>query len=298
MSRAQVFLVSVFAGIISLVFTAPVYAVDFDVEKTYESVFVIYTDDAMGSGFAIGENCIITNAHVVEDAAAVEVDSYDEQQYEATVLYIDDDLDIAVLAVADGTLKPLSVGDFSQCKTGDDIYAVGAPDYMTYTLTKGVISAKERKIGTHSYIQIDAAVNSGNSGGPLLNEAGEVIGVNSMKLTDSEGIALAIPMTAVCDFLADNGIQLTENNNVAGVLSIEDMKNESGENSDAQNQAAGVFGGGYQIVLIFLLALSLLLNIILIVILIRKRRLSKKKKADAYQPDPSERTDFEIDMME
>ncbi len=79
---------------------------------------------------------------------------------------------------------------------------------MEYTLTKGVISNKSRTIGFNQYIQIDAAINSGNSGGSLLNNAGQVIGVNSMKILDAEGIGLAIPISFVTDFMEENDMNL------------------------------------------------------------------------------------------
>ena len=95
-------------------------------------------------------------------------------------------------------------------KTGDDIYAIGAPKGMAYTLTKGGVSAKERMIGNKSYIQIDAAINEGNSGGPLLNDAGQVLGMNTLKMSDSEGIGLAIPVNRICEYLKSLGIELKD----------------------------------------------------------------------------------------
>ncbi len=100
-------------------------------------------------------------------------------------------------------------------KTGDDIYAIGAPKGMAYTLTKGSVSAKERMIGKDPCIQIDAPINQGNSGDPLLNDAGEVLGMNTMKMSDSEGIGLAIPISRICDYLSSIGIALSNSGTAA-----------------------------------------------------------------------------------
>ena len=113
------------------------------------------------------------------------------------------------MSVENAEFKPLEVGDCEKIKVGDEIYAIGAPRSLDYTLTKGVISNKSRSIGFNKYIQIDAAINSGNSGGPLLNNKGQVIGVNSMKISDAEGIALAIPITSVISFMEGNEMDLT-----------------------------------------------------------------------------------------
>lgn len=98
------------------------------------------------------------------------------------VVAMDTTIDIAVLATNETTFTPLQTAGLSELNLGDDVYAIGAPNSLSYTLTKGVISSKERKVGSQSFIQTDAAINTGNSGGPLLNDAGKVIGVNSYKI--------------------------------------------------------------------------------------------------------------------
>ena len=158
-------------------------AIGFEAEKAYESVFVIYSGNALGSGFAIGENCIVTNAHVVEDARNITVVTYGGSEHKASVLGINKHEDIAVLIVAGAEFPYLDIADLTAMKTGDDIYAVGAPKGMAYTLTKGGISAKERMIADQYYIQIDAAINEGNSGGPLLSDSGQVLGMNTLKMS-------------------------------------------------------------------------------------------------------------------
>ena len=160
----------------------PAFAIGFVAEEVYESVFVVYSGNSLGSGFAIGKECIVTNAHVIENINDVTIKTYSGKEHRAFVIGIDEAKDIAVLGV-DGIEFPyLSVADPSTIKTGDDIYAIGAPKSMAYTLTKGVISAQNREIGGNKYIQIDAAINQGNSGGPLLNDAGQVLGMTKTQV--------------------------------------------------------------------------------------------------------------------
>ena len=291
-----------FASVIS------VNAIGFEAEVVYESVFVIYSGNALGSGFAVGENCIVTNAHVINDAKDITVVTYGGAEYPATVLGMDEYMDIAVLGVRDVSFPYLAIADLSAMKTGDDIYAIGAPKGMAYTLTKGGISAKERAIGNQTYIQIDAAINKGNSGGPLLNDDAQVLGMNTLKMTDTEGIGLAIPITRVCEYISSLGIELDTNGNVAERVEVPeetepapvptapDDKKDSQNGNDgkpSQETEDGDRTPAITYVAIMVAVLSLAANFILTVALIHE-----KKKCAALQYDPSERTDFDIEIME
>jgi len=274
--------------------TMSVYAIGFDAESVYESVMVVHAGNSLGSGFAIGENCIITNAHVVDNASSISVSTYSGDIYEAAVFACDEDLDLAALVVLNAEFSPLPVADIDACRIGDDIYTIGAPKSMTYTLTKGVISAKQRMVRAKEYIQIDAAINAGNSGGPLLNESGEVLGVNTLKMSDSEGIGLAIPMRIVCAFLSDSNIELDDNRLVVGALQLPEPEPELPtdlveDSADSTDPRASKTNG----VLIVLLCVSVSLNIVFAIGYIRR-----KKKRTIMMTDPSERTDFEIEIEE
>lgn len=102
-------------------------AIGFEAEQAYESVFVIHSGPSLGSGFAIGENCIVTNAHVIENAKDISVITYGGTKHQASVLNINEDDDIAVLIVENVAFPYLTVADLATTKTGDDIYAIGAP---------------------------------------------------------------------------------------------------------------------------------------------------------------------------
>lgn len=289
-------LIGVLCCIMSLfAFSINVFAMEFDAEKAYESIFVIYSGNSAGSGFAIGENTIVTNAHVIENENDIAIYGYDGKIYRASLYLIDTSFDIAVLSVDGGTFFPLEIGDSDSIKVGDDIYAIGAPKSFDYTLTKGVISNKSRKFGIYTYIQIDAAINSGNSGGPLLNAKGQVIGVNSMKMSDAEGIGLSIPISSVVSFIENRGITLTEKGSVDGSLpfvekNIEDgngRKNSEENKTDYDDKTANTM----VIILSMLLAISILVNIIFVIVIIYRRNKNKD-----YVMQNSERTDFDIDF--
>ena len=265
---------------------------EFDAEKTYESIFVIYSGNSAGSGFAIGENTVITNAHVIANENDITVYGYDGSTYMASVYLIDNSFDIAVLSVENGKFEPLEIGNSNEIKVGEDIYAIGAPKSLDYSLTKGVVSNKSRKIGKYQYIQIDAAINSGNSGGPLLNERGQVIGVNSMKMSDAEGIGLSIPISSVINFVENNGVVLTEDGKVEGSLPYFENNTEEENNSLGKRQIKyNDKSDSTVIILAVLLGMSVIVNVVLIVILMYRSNKNKD-----YVPPKSERTDFDIDF--
>ena len=272
-------------------------AIGFTAEEKYNSVFVVTSGNSLGSGFAVGENCIVTNAHVLDNPNNIVLTTYAGETHTAYLVGYDQDKDIAVLGIKDAKFTPLTIADYKTLNTGDDVYAIGAPKSMAYTLTKGVISAKEREIGKYKYIQTDAAINEGNSGGPLLNDEGNVIGINTLKMSDSEGIGLAIPMTIVSDFLKSLNIELDENGNVSETIVQEttdegkDNPSEKDEDNDKNNNV--VKTPLIVTVLLIALCVSVAGNIVLIISLIFQKRKNLNLKYD-----PRERTDFDIDILE
>lgn len=271
-------------------------AIGFTAEDKYNSVFVVTSGNSLGSGFAVGENCIITNAHVLDNPNNIALTTYAGETHTAYLIGYDQDKDIAVLGVKDAKFTPLTITDYKALNTGDDVYAIGAPKSMAYTLTKGVISAKEREIGKYKYIQTDAAINEGNSGGPLLNDEGNVIGVNTLKMSDSEGIGLAIPMTVVSNFLKSLNIELDENGNVSETIvqeTNEEGKDNPSEKDEEKEQEKSIKTPLVVIILAIALCGSVAGNIVLIIMLMFQKRKNLNLKYD-----PRERTDFDIDILE
>lgn len=154
-----------------------------------------------GSGFIISaDGLILTNAHVVRDAKQVTVKLSDRREFSAQVLGSDPATDIAVLRVDAKGLPTVQLGDARQVQVGDYVLAIGAPYGFEQTATQGIVSAKGRSLPGESvvpFIQTDAAVNPGNSGGPLFDAAGRVVGVNAQIYSQSggfQGLAFSIPM--------------------------------------------------------------------------------------------------------
>jgi serine protease Do len=156
----------------------------------------------VGSGFIISDDgYVLTNAHVVEGAEEVTVTLTDRREYKAKVLGADRRSDVALLKVDARNLPSLRIGDSDRIRVGEWVIAIGSPFNLENTVTAGIISAKARDTGEYlPLIQSDVAVNPGNSGGPLINMRGEVIGINSQIATLSggyNGISFAVPIGEV-----------------------------------------------------------------------------------------------------
>lgn len=162
-----------------------------------------------GTGFIWDDaGHVITNYHVIGGADSVEVVLHDQMTYEAEPVGYSQSHDLAVLRIAapPGTLRPVEIGDSEALRVGQSVYAIGNPFGLSATLTTGVVSALGRRIegtdGTpiENVIQTDAAINRGNSGGPLLNSAGRLIGVNTQIASPSgasHGVGFAVPANTV-----------------------------------------------------------------------------------------------------
>jgi serine protease Do len=153
----------------------------------------------VGSGFIIsGDGFVLTNAHVVEGASEIYVRLTDKREFKAKLIGSDKRTDVAVLKIEGSKLPRLAIGDSNKVRVGEWVIAIGSPFDLDNTVTAGIISAKARDTGDYlPLIQTDVAVNPGNSGGPLLNLRGEVVGINSQIYSRSGGymgISFAIPI--------------------------------------------------------------------------------------------------------
>ena len=171
----------------------------------------------VGSGFIIdAKGYIVTNNHVIEGATRITVGLLTGERYRARVIGVDRETDLAVIKIdGDHQLPVMKFGDSNAVQVGDWVLAIGSPFGLEQTVTAGIISKKERDSQAFSsfqrFLQTDAAINRGNSGGPLVNMRGEVIGVNSQIATlngDYNGIGFALPSNEtkfVCDQIFANG---------------------------------------------------------------------------------------------
>ena len=186
-----------------------------------------------GSGFVISSNAtssyIVTNYHVINNVQDIKVFFSNGDSYDATLVGGAEDNDIAVLRIEVGNLQTVTLGDSDALNVGENVYAIGNPlGELTFTFTGGYVSAKDRSVtmsdGTvMNMLQTDTAINNGNSGGPLFNEYGQVIGIVSAKLSSSssseasvEGLGFAIPINDVRDMITS----IIENGYVTGKPSM------------------------------------------------------------------------------
>ena len=203
----------------------PAYAAGGFQKDVVDSVVVVYTDivyqgkrlgASFGTGFFIGTpgqnpEYLITNCHVVEDAESVSVLLTDGRSFYADIVGQDSVSDLAVLHIDAGDLVAAEFGDSTRLRVGDAVVAIGDPlgVELRGTMTDGIISAINRDLTvggrTMSLLQTTAALNSGNSGGPLVNCYGQIVGINTMKIGDTasyagvEGLGFAIPVSMVKD---------------------------------------------------------------------------------------------------
>ncbi|NSW88211.1 Do family serine endopeptidase [bacterium] len=167
------------------------------------------TSKGLGSGFIYSaDGYVVTNFHVIEKANDISVVLEDDNRYEAEVVGTDPRTDLALLKISgDIALNKVKIGDSDKLRIGEGVIAIGNPLGFGATVTTGIISAKGRYIdglGTYvDFLQTDAALNRGNSGGPLFNFNGEVVGVNTAIAANGQGIGFAIPISMAINVIKD-----------------------------------------------------------------------------------------------
>lgn len=261
------------------------YAINFTPEETYNSVVVVYTETGVGSGFSIKENLIITNAHVVGYNKEVAVNLYNGTTIKGSVIKTDIEKDLALIKI-NKTITPLSINS-ENVSVGQEVYVIGAPKDIPYTMTKGIISAINRKLGQSTYIQIDASVNSGNSGGPLMDDSGNVIGIITLKASDAEGIGFAINTKDINNFI--EGVEAftqpfsSETENEKNDI----LLNENDAETNEMQRTLMEKNDELKIALCVSIILNIILGLLCFCILVKK---CSKKEKDEF--------DFEIEIEE
>jgi S1-C subfamily serine protease len=180
---------------------------------TYNFFYGLVPQEGQGSGIVFDkEGHILTNYHVIADARQVEVTLHNRKKYKATIVGTDKSHDLAIVQIKAPDLQPMILGDSTNLQVGQKVYAIGNPFGFAGTLTRGIVSSirevhEPDGLVIEDAIQTDAAINPGNSGGPLLNWHGEVIGINTMIASSSEGrsagIGFAIPINTAKAVLND-----------------------------------------------------------------------------------------------
>ena len=163
---------------------------------------------AYGSAFFISKDgYLVTNHHVIENASRISITLNDRRELDATLVGSDERTDVAVLKVNGNNFPELKIGDVNRLKVGEPVLAIGSPFGFDYSASAGIVSAKSRNMSGETsvpFIQTDAALNPGNSGGPLFNQQGEVIGVNSRIFSGTGGyigLSFSIPIYVAIDIV-------------------------------------------------------------------------------------------------
>lgn len=164
------------------------------IEENIRGVVTIKTNAAQGTGFLISENgYILTNAHVLSGARYATIYTYDNNQFSASLIGYDSNIDIALLKIS-GSFQSLVLGNSDNVKIGEKVIAIGNPLGLSFSTSEGIISARDRT-GSNNlpyYFQTDASLNPGNSGGPLINTEGKVVGINNFKISGGENLGFAL----------------------------------------------------------------------------------------------------------
>ena len=164
------------------------------IDVVVHSVVTIRTDISQGTGFIItNDGYVVTNYHVMEGANAAGIYTYDGEQHKVSLLGYDSELDIALLKI-DGIYESLKFENSDNVNVGEKVIAIGNPLGLQFSVSEGIISAihREGQNGLNAYIQTDAALNPGNSGGPLIDKEGKVVGINNFKIGSSESLGFAL----------------------------------------------------------------------------------------------------------
>ena len=207
---------------------------------------------AAGSGVIIStDGYIVTNNHVVGDADEIEVKLNDNREFKGRIIGCDATTDLALIKIDAKDLPAIKIGNSDDLKLGQWVLAVGNPFNLTSTVTAGIVSAKARSLGANgieSFIQTDAAINSGNSGGALVNEKGELVGINAMLYSETgsySGYGFAIPTSIMNKVVADLKVYGTVQRAILGVQGIDVSKWIDSEKAKGNEPDINVVEGVY-----------------------------------------------------
>jgi S1-C subfamily serine protease len=170
------------------------------VQEAVKSVVTVSTDSSVGTGFIIDSSgYLVTNYHVIsENPDKVKVLNYQRDSFDATFIGKDEARDLALLKI-DGNFKRFQLADSDDLEVGQKVIAIGNPLGLSFSVTEGIISALNRAgpNGLNEYVQTDVSLNPGNSGGPLINSRGEIVGINNFKIGGAEALGFALESNSI-----------------------------------------------------------------------------------------------------
>tara|TARA_Y100000034_G_C6882659_1_gene404725 strand:+ start:230 stop:1108 length:879 start_codon:yes stop_codon:yes gene_type:complete len=186
------------------------------IEGSVAGVVSVLTNRGLGTGFIVSKDRVVTNYHVIEGASEIDVVTSDRNKIAGTLIGISQVRDLALVEVdlSGENYKELELADSDSLLVGKQVIAIGNPLGLSFSVSEGIISALERvgPNGLAEYIQTDVPLNPGNSGGPLINTEGLVVGINNFKISETEGLGFALESDAVEEFVSDINRQIEEAN--------------------------------------------------------------------------------------
>jgi serine protease Do len=173
------------------------------IEAIKPAIIVIKLPDGKyGSGFFVNnKGLLITNKHTVGLNTFFKITLFNSSEVDATVVFSDNDIDFSFAIANVQSSTPISLADSNLVKDGEQVFAIGHPYGYNFTISKGIISCKDRVVKGRKYIQTDVPTNPGNSGGPLVNSKGEAVGINSWVIGSAENMSFAVPTNSIKDIL-------------------------------------------------------------------------------------------------
>ncbi len=179
------------------------------IEQVRDSLLTVKSDGQIGAGFIVSaEGQALTSAHLVGEAKQISVTLRNDEEITATVAQTDEARDLALLELGVENLPAVRFAASAELKQGAKVAALGAPLGLESSVTEGIVSAVEREMGEKQYIQVDAALNEGNSGGPVIDQQGRVVGVATAVVKEAENVGFAIPSDEAVAFLQGAGVVL------------------------------------------------------------------------------------------
>lgn len=229
-----------------------------------------------GTGFIVNpQGYILTNSHVVDGAADLQVTFKNGKEVHGSLVAGDKKRDLAIVKLDVSNLPVAVIGSAKQIKSGDSVVAIGSPHGLDHTVTSGIVSNKNREIQGQHYIQTDAALNEGNSGGPLVNAKGEVIGINTMIDKDGSGLGFAVPVNDAYGLLKSEGVSV--------VTSLDNKDLAAGRLAAGKGSGASQAAVSRSRPLLAVLLLLLVVGACVGAAVVIRRR---KKKVSAAKPEP------------
>ena len=198
--------------LLALLAACPLAHADFAqaADKIRDSVVTVMLEKRMGAGFVVNaDGYILTNKHVVDKATSATVKLANGDELPAQLVQASATRDLLLLKVDRPHLPAVTFASSSKLKQGSEVAALGAPFGLSDTLTKGIVSSASRDLDGQKYVQIDAALNQGNSGGPIINDQGQVVGVATLVAKKAENMGFAIPSDDAMSFLDEASVTYT-----------------------------------------------------------------------------------------